>query len=61
MARQNILTRSSGSRQGKNVNVEIIPLDEKIPVEIRDIIRIKPQDFAALKSSWEKWAAQWEI
>jgi hypothetical protein len=41
--------------------VEIIPLDEKIPVEIRDIIRIKPQDFAALKSSWEKWAAQWEI
>ena len=38
----------------------IIPLDEKIEVEIREIIRVRPQDFSALKNSFEEWAKNWE-
>lgn len=33
--------------------------DEKIEVEIREIIRIRPQDFSALKNSFEEWAEKW--
>lgn len=35
-------------------------LDEKIDVEIREIIRVRPQDFSALKNSFEEWAKNWE-
>lgn len=35
-------------------------IDQKIDVEIRDIIRIRPQDFSALKGSFEEWAKQWD-
>lgn len=35
-------------------------IDEKIDVEIRDIIRVRPQDFSALKNSFEEWASKWE-
>jgi hypothetical protein len=34
--------------------------DEKIDVEIREIIRVRPQDFSALKNSFEDWAKNWE-
>jgi hypothetical protein len=34
--------------------------DEKIDVEIRDLIRIRPQDFSAIKLSFEEWARQWD-
>jgi hypothetical protein len=34
-------------------------LDEKIEVEIRELIRVRPQDFKALKESFEEWANQW--
>jgi hypothetical protein len=37
----------------------IIPLDEKIEVEIREILRVRPQDFSALKNSFEEWAKNW--
>ena len=33
---------------------------EKIPVEIREIVRISPKDFWALKHSFEEWASQWD-
>ena len=35
-------------------------IDEKIDVEIREIIRVRPQDFSALKNSFEEWAKNWE-
>jgi hypothetical protein len=34
--------------------------DEKVNVEIREIVRIRPQDFQALKSSFEEWARTWD-
>ena len=34
--------------------------DEKIEVEIREIIRVRPQDFSALKNSFEDWASNWQ-
>lgn len=34
--------------------------DEKITVEIREVVRIKPQDFSALKASFEDWAKTWD-
>jgi hypothetical protein len=34
--------------------------DEKVTVEIREIVRIRPQDFQALKSSFEDWAQTWD-
>ena len=34
--------------------------DEKVNVEIREIVRIRPQDFQALKSSFEEWAHSWD-
>jgi hypothetical protein len=29
-------------------------------VEIREIVRIKPQDFAAFKNSFEEWIKEWD-
>lgn len=58
VARQNLQPRLSKPRQGENI--EVIPADSKIPVEIRDILLIKPQDFYALKQSFEEWAMKWE-
>jgi hypothetical protein len=34
--------------------------DEKITVEIAEVVRIRPQDFSALKSSFEEWASTWD-
>jgi hypothetical protein len=50
------------ARLGKSGESEIIVEreDEKIDVEIREIIRVKPQDFGALKNSFEEWAKTWE-
>jgi hypothetical protein len=36
-----------------------VPVEQKIDVEIADIIRIKPSDFSALKDSFEEWASKW--
>jgi len=38
----------------------IIQNDEKFPVEIREIVRIRPQDFHALKNSFEEWFNKWD-
>lgn len=35
-------------------------LDEKIEVEIREILRVRPSDFSALKNSFEEWSKSWE-
>jgi hypothetical protein len=34
--------------------------DEKFEVEIREVVRIRPQDFKALKDSFEEWRNKWE-
>lgn len=36
------------------------PQDMKIEVEIREIIRIRPQDFHILKRSFEDWIKNWD-
>jgi hypothetical protein len=41
-------------------NEVVIRDDEKFEVEIREIVRIKPQDFKALKDSFEEWRNKWE-
>jgi hypothetical protein len=58
MASEDLQQGSNQSR--KSEAVRIINNDEKIEVEIRDIIRIKPSDFSALKNSFEEWASQWD-
>lgn len=52
------LQQGSG-KSGQGAPVEV-PLDEKIPCDIRDRIRIRPQDFSAVKKSYEEWRATWE-
>ena len=47
-------------QSGESANIERVPDDSKIAVEIRDILLIKPQDFYALKQSFEEWAMKWE-
>lgn len=47
------------SKSGKGKAIKYLPVDEKIDVEIREIIRIRPADFEALKNSFEEWANQW--
>lgn len=58
MAGQNLQPRISKS--GKGSAIIYIPDDQKIPVEIREIVRIKPQDFAAFKNSFEEWIKEWD-
>jgi hypothetical protein len=57
MVRKNIQPRSSEPGEGKDI---IYQFDEKIPVELRQILRINPRDFAALKNSFEEWSKQWD-
>ena len=54
---------SKNLREGPNQQGEsevIIRDDEKIEVEIREIIRIRPGDFSALKNSFEEWSNKWK-
>ena len=34
--------------------------DRKIDVEIREVVRVAPKNFAAFKKSFEEWASKWE-
>ena len=56
MDSENLQPAVSEQRQGEVIE----RLDEKIEVEIRELIRVRPQDFKALKESFEEWALQWE-
>lgn len=60
MESKNLLTRPSKLRESENLEITTERADEKIEVEIREIIRIRPQDFSALKNSFEDWAKSWE-
>lgn len=60
MDRENLFKRSGQSGESESVEIRVVDNDEKIDVEIREIIRIKPQDFAGLKNSFEHWADQWQ-
>lgn len=57
MERKNICARLDQSGESEII---VERQNEKIDVEIRDIIRVRPQDFAALKNSFEEWAAKWD-
>lgn len=48
------------SKSGKSAAITYVADSQKIPVEIREIMRIKPQDFAAFKNSFEEWAKGWD-
>jgi len=45
---------------GKSASIRYVQADEKIPVEIRDIVRIKPENFKAFKSAFEEFIKQWD-
>ena len=49
---------SSESGEGEAVNY--VHEVQKVDVEIREVVRIRPQDFSALKNSFEEWAKQWD-
>lgn len=34
--------------------------DDKFEVTIKEVVRIRPQDFRALKDSFEEWRDKWE-
>lgn len=34
--------------------------DEKVEMLIKEVIRIRPQDFSACKHSFEEWVNQWD-
>lgn len=51
-----------GSEQRQAEVVKPLTYDfdkEKIEVEIREVVRIRAQDFSALKLSFEEWANKW--
>ena len=50
----------SGNLQPKENEMVITRDDEKFEVEIREVVRIRPQDFKALKDSFEEWRNKWE-
>ena len=63
MAGKNLLKGLGKLRAGKVVTPSdtiYVRDSEKITVEIREIVRIKPQDFSALKASFEDWAKTWD-
>jgi hypothetical protein len=41
-------------------NPVVVREDEKFEVEIREVVRIRPQDFKALKDSFEEWRSKWD-
>ena len=47
-------------KPGESKDLKYIPVDEKIEVEIREIIRVRPQDFHVLKNSFEDWIKNWD-
>lgn len=57
MESKNIQQGLSKSRKSKDI---VYQYEEKIPVEIRDIIRINPKDFAAFRNSFEEWRKTWD-
>lgn len=45
-----------------NADIEIErPRDEKIDIEIHDIVRCFPQNIANIVASYKDWSRQWEI
>lgn len=50
--------QSGLDKQGEGA-VIVVREDEKIEVEIREILRVRPQDFGPLKNSFEDWANSW--
>ena len=57
VASQDLLKGSTAKGKGEVITIE---RSEKIEVEIREIIRIYPADFEALKNSFEEWAESWQ-
>jgi hypothetical protein len=49
-----------GSNQLRESKIITERSDEKIEVEIREVLRVRPQDFGALKNSFEAWVSGWE-
>ena len=45
---------------GQGQEPVIVISDEKVEVEIREVIRIHARDFEALKNSFAAWSKQWE-
>jgi len=48
------------SEFGESEDLKYVPVDEKIPIEIRDIVRIQPQNLRAFKRALEEFMKQWD-
>jgi hypothetical protein len=60
MESKNLLKGFDKFGKGSDLDIKTERVDEKIDVEIREMVRIRPQDFSALKNSFEDWAKTWE-
>lgn len=53
--------QSGLDKQGESEVIEYENLnEEKIEVEIREVLRISPKDFLALKNSFDTWVKSWK-
>lgn len=59
MDSKNLLEGLDKSGKGQAITYELVS-DEKIEVFIREVIRVYPQDFKAVVSSFGEWVKQWE-
>jgi hypothetical protein len=62
MGGKNLQPGIAKSGQGENVESDPVYIrrSERIPVEIRDIIRVRLCDVEAVVNSFEEWAKQWD-
>lgn len=60
MVRNDLQPGNIQPHENEMVEPKVIRDDEKFEVEIREVVRIRPQDFRALKDSFEEWRNLWE-
>jgi hypothetical protein len=55
------MRKSKDKEQGEeSLEPKVERYDQKIEVEIRHIVRVKPEDFKAVRDSFEEWALKWD-
>lgn len=60
MENKSIQPRFSQSGQSEAIKLPAeLAEDEKIEIEFREIVRVYPKDFVAVKKSFEAWASEW--
>ncbi len=47
-------------KSGKSKIIKYVEVDQKIEIEIHDVMRIRPNDLNAFKNAYEEFATQWD-